>query len=341
MVDPLGISVDGVNSRLLDRRRLLKDIVNYTIENRADGFIFLGDIFDKINPIEKLRTFFIEDVISPLMQNEIPIILLAGNHDTNYDIVSFQTEAKLLSSLTKFSSIPISLIIEPCVIDFGDWSGYFVPYGFNIPTESDGCEILFGHHGIKEAETGAGVLERQGEQLEAKDFKAFNTVLLGHYHKPQQISYGGKDIWYVGSPGIWDMSERLDKKRFLDIEITNGSLHKIDSIPLNDRKFLRLDIKEGESWETTEDIKDAIVQLYFRGSKEWLKSLDFQRIKRNYEELEPHKVFFDTEAISKGSKNLINVQENVSEDKIIEEYMKKGNFDKALLPLGLKIFNET
>ena len=91
--DPAGISINGVNSRLLDRINSLSIVVNYAIENKADFFFILGDIFNKINPIEKLRTLFVATVINPLILNGIPIVIVPGNHDTNFDVTSFQTEA--------------------------------------------------------------------------------------------------------------------------------------------------------------------------------------------------------------------------------------------------------
>ena len=145
-VDKCGITVNGQNSRLLDKTKSLSTIVQSAIDNKSDGFFFLGDIFDKINPSEKLRRLFVSTVIAPLVSNGIKIIILRGNHDTNFDISSFESEAMLAEAIQPGL---ITFITEPTEIEFPDFLGVFIPYGIKPAKGRFGKEaILFGHHGI-------------------------------------------------------------------------------------------------------------------------------------------------------------------------------------------------
>jgi DNA repair exonuclease SbcCD nuclease subunit len=340
--DKWGFVHNGINTRLQDRINTLTDLVNYAIENKANAFVMLGDIFDKINPPEKLRRIFVDVVVAPLLKKDIPLVFLMGNHDTNYDIVSFETETALVDSI--YAGM-ITFVKEPTILEFGDWKSYFLPYGFEPPKENYGCDICFAHHGIKGAETGVGVIQRGGEEHDLLEFSIFKFIFSGHYHKPQTLSksYDSSFI-YVGSTNRWDMGERLDDKRFLEltkVEESDNSLSlNIKSIPLNDRKFIRFVVNEGESYEIVEDIKDCAVSVIFRGSKQWFQSLDKLKIKQSFESQFPHIVKFDREILDSEIKMKIDMDsEDFSEEKVISKYFEDKNVPEYYLEEGLKVFS--
>lgn len=329
LTNSCGVIVNGQNSRLTDELKILSGMVNDAIIRKIDGFIILGDIFDKINPSEKLRKIFLRTVILPLLKEKITVFILMGNHDTNFEVVSFETEAELANVLSEGS---IVFITEPQIIDFGDCSIYFVPFGFPIPKDNEGCQILLGHHGIKGKETGVGVIQRKGaEEIEENDFKQFKIAWFGHYHKPQDN--------YIGSPIKWDFGERLDEKRYILLEADNGEF-QTTFIPIEDRRFIQLEFTEKDqiTEKDVEGIKDSVIKLVFRGSSLWIKSLNTLEIKKNYEKAGAHKVLThpiveDVERIS-----LIKIEEADSHDVILKKYIDKQEISENLKQLGLDIF---
>lgn len=340
LVDSLGITVAGVNSRLTDRINSLTKVVNTAIEKQCDGFIILGDIFDKINPSEKLRKIFVKTVISPLIENEIPIIILMGNHDTNNDVVSFETEA-LLASKFKADSILFITKPETITIPVGDSDKtkdlLFLPYGYKYPEDTK-VDYCFAHHGLSGAETGVGVIFRTGEEGNIEDFKQCPATFSGHYHKSQVlIGKTGNRFMYAGSINRWDFGERLDEKQCI---LLDTDIDEWEFIPVPDREFKQFNIVEGSSYETTENIENCIVKLVFEGTLLWYSSLDIAKIKNSYEKLKPHKVIV-AKALSTvdSGKNILGLVESDSDEDIIKKYAKQEKIDKQILQQGLDIFN--
>jgi DNA repair exonuclease SbcCD nuclease subunit len=335
-IDVWGIAKDGINSRLLDRINTLNFCVKYAIDNKVDCFVIAGDIFDKMNPSEYLRKIFVETVIIPLVKFSIPIIIVVGNHDTNFSIANFETEALLLDTAKEGSLIFVS---QPTIV----YGMYIIPYGYPIPKDNENCKILIGHHGIAGAETGVGVRQRPGEECTLSDFEAFEYSFLGHYHKGQLLFTpdNKNKVYYISSTNIWDMGERTDKKRLLDVYIDDDFPDKIEvsSVILPERKFIQLEILEGESWEFTENIKDACVKLVYRGSKSWLNSLDFDSIRRAHEQFSPHKVIPEVKVIQDVSIIKKIDVENKTLSEIVIEQCKLRKLSDEDIKFGLDIFN--
>ena len=333
--DAWGVLENGMNSRLRDRLTSLNTAIAYAIEAKADIFYIGGDIFDKLNPSEKLRQHFVNSLV-PLLEANISIISLVGNHDTNFDVSNFGAESSIVNSIKKDA---IVFINTPTVLDLGEIKAYFVPYGAEIPKDSEGCQVLFGHCGVAGAETGVGVIQRDGEDIDKKSFNSFKFAFLGHYHKPQKILGGSFEIIYSGSLNNWDMSERYDEKRFLEIRFENGKT-SWQSISIPDRRFMQFDFKEGESWELKDNIKDSCVKVVFHGSKEWIKALDIDSIKRAYEGWNAHKVSIAIDVEDTKKLGALEINETDTEIDIIERYAREKKIGKELLDIGLKIFNE-
>lgn len=326
LTNSCGVVINGQNSRLTDELKILSNMVNNAILDKIGIFIIAGDIFDKINPSEKLRKIFLRTVILPLIKAEITIVILMGNHDTNFEVVSFETEAELANALSVGS---IMFITQPEIVDFVDCSIYFVPFGFPIPKDNEGCQILIGHHGIKGAETGVGVITRRGaEEIDRSSFSSFKMAWFGHYHKPQDN--------YIGSPMKWDFGERLDNKRYIRITADNGHV-TWENIDIEDRQFIQFVFTEKDTI-VIEEVKDAVVKLVFEGSKLWVKSLNIPEIKRNFEKAGAHKVLTDTKIIDTERVSLIKIEEADSHDIILKKFIDKQDISENLKQLGLDIF---
>jgi hypothetical protein len=113
---------------------------------------------------------------------------------------------------------------------------------------------------------------------------------------------------------------------------------KADSFQLNERKFVQLEFREGESWETDLDLKDAVVKLVFVGTKDFLKSLNLSSIKKSYEDVGVHKVLMDTKVLESDRDFIFKIQETESEEDVIRRYGREKKIDIKLLQRGLDIF---
>jgi DNA repair exonuclease SbcCD nuclease subunit len=77
-------------------------------------------------------------------------------------------------------------------------------------------------------------------------------VLLGHYHKPQEVKSGATTAMYVGSPVQLDWGEKGDEKRFL---VVDSEKLELESIPTEGyKKHIELEINSANK---TKVLKEA------------------------------------------------------------------------------------
>ncbi len=269
---------DGTNSRLQDRIHSLELSVQYAIDHDADYWICLGDVFDKINPGEKLRDIFVQ-IITPLIKADIPIIILIGNHDTDFKIHSFMTEANLLNTL---NSSAIRIINNPIAATLKGVECLFLPFGKDediaLELQTHENKIVFGHFGVDGAlVSGTEIVLSIG--LSQKLFNKHRFTFLGHYHKSQTA----KKWMYVGSIAKVDFGERNDKKGFVYLEADKNSLkHKF--IDVKDRVFFQHEVNQEDdpdfdTLNTWKNLKGKVVRLIFVGEEDWYLKFNFGEIR--------------------------------------------------------------
>jgi DNA repair exonuclease SbcCD nuclease subunit len=94
-----------------------------------------------------------------------------------------------------------------------------VPYSSSmIPIiKNNKADILISHFGLNEGVLNSGLSIIS--DLGVKDLAGrYKIVLLGHYHKPQEIITDDIQIYYAGSPIQLDWGEKHDEKRFLVVD---------------------------------------------------------------------------------------------------------------------------
>ncbi len=70
----------GINSRWIDFEKCFKFMVNHAIKEDIDLFLFCGDAYRDASPSPTEQNIFAK-AIRPLLDKEIPIVMLVGNHD--------------------------------------------------------------------------------------------------------------------------------------------------------------------------------------------------------------------------------------------------------------------
>ena len=72
----------GMNTRTVTKLDYLKFILDGFIESEVKTVVFLGDIFETLNPSEKLKSNFFS-MLSTVLNRGIKVIIITGNHDCN------------------------------------------------------------------------------------------------------------------------------------------------------------------------------------------------------------------------------------------------------------------
>jgi len=335
------VGPSGLNSRLEDKLNHIKTSVKYTVDSKLDYWICLGDLFDKINPAENLRDSFFE-CITPLIENEIPIIVLVGNHDTDSNIYSLMTEARIFRTLKKDS---IQLIAEPKIETIKGHKFLFLPWmdddqiSYQLRQEKD-C-IVLGHFGVDGSSV--GVTEyKLSSGVSPKLFEQHKMGILGHYHK-----YQWNDNWgYIGSIARVDFSERKDPKGFAHL-ILGEDKPQLKFIEVEERKFFQHNIAQKEDpnfeelakWDES-NIKDAIVKLVFIGEENWYLGFNPNEVRNKLlKQLEAHKLFIEHHTKTSGRFLMpeINISSDWSEGIELHCAAKKR---PDMIELGKKILME-
>ncbi len=237
-----------------DQKFFVEEIVRIALEQKVDGIIIAGDIFDKsIASREGLKLY--DDAMTRIcVDNRIPVYIVAGNHDGAERLSS-------CSRLLEASGLHIagSLTDEPYVVNNGDVDIYMLPwistdkvksvyhddadkvesledaYQIVLDKYRDGFvkghkNILVSHAFIVNAVT--SVSDRAAEvgratMIASRVFDGFDYVALGHIHGPQSVN---DRIVYCGSPMAYSFGK--EEKQIKSVAIYDTSLDTVEIIPV-------------------------------------------------------------------------------------------------------------
>ncbi|MDR1101845.1 MAG: exonuclease SbcCD subunit D [Clostridiales bacterium] len=278
----IGKSVNGF-SMLEEQRHVFRQIIGYIQTEHPDAAVIAGDIYDRAVPgIEAVRVF--DDFITELVNEEITIMIIAGNHDSP-ERLSYAS--RLLADKKLFISGAFDGNIRKVVLsdNFGDVTFWLLPFIkpfsvrglFNereIETYDDALaavietavvdysarNVLVSHQFY----TKSGVLPIRSESeinpiggLDAINIniaEKFDYVALGHLHGSQRI--GADHIRYAGSPLKYSFSEIRQEKSVTLVELNKKGNFLVSDLPLTPLHDMR-EIK-GELEKLVNDEKSAL-----------------------------------------------------------------------------------
>jgi len=240
------------STRLNDFLSSFDEVVNYSIDNNADLVLMCGDAYKSRNPSQTHQREFAKR-IAEITKHNIPVFLLAGNHDspnirvqaTALDIFNtldapyVNIGAELKTHLIETKSGPIQIIALPWIRK-GDFITSQDTKGLSntqinkeiqktitdiIKSEIENLNpeipaILAGHVSIDSAKTSS-----EKSMMLGKDYillkssitsNKLDYVALGHIHKHQILNDNPK-IVYPGSLERVDFGEEKDVKGFCSI----------------------------------------------------------------------------------------------------------------------------
>lgn len=269
-------------SMLEDQEFILNQLIDILKEKKIDVLMMAGDLYDRSVPPKEAVTL-LNNVLSRI-KNElnIPILIIAGNHDSN-ERLEFGT------TLLESGGLYIEGVFKPVTrkVTFDDVSIYMMPFADHVRvrhelgmeseiknleeaiqlqveniTNSDDFDenqknILM-MHGYVINQTIASIEESESERplsigtteyVDASLLEKFDYVALGHLHKAQKVKRD--TIRYSGSPLKYSKSEVNHHKKVVILDTENElSMEEVLLTPLRDMTVLKGDFEDlltGES----------------------------------------------------------------------------------------------
>jgi len=242
-------------SMLEDQKYILTKIINIIDEEKPEGVIIAGDVYDKSVPSAEAVELF-DDFLVRLAKRSLKVFVISGNHDSA-ERIAFG--GRLMDKSGIYMSPVFSGKIEPITLkdDFGDVNIYMLPFikpsnvrSFyfenEINTYTDAVKtvienmkidlskrnILITHQFV----TGAVRSEAEDisvggtDNVDASVFEGFDYVALGHIHRSQKCV--SDYIRYSGTPLKYSFSEANDNKTVTVVEMNDKGNITLGFIPL-------------------------------------------------------------------------------------------------------------
>ena len=247
-------------SMLEDQEFILKRIVNIVDDEKPDGLIIAGDIYDKsIPPAEAVQLF--DDFLVQLAKRDLEVFVISGNHDSP-ERIAFG------SRLMDVSGIHMSPVyngeLSPFTLTdaYGPVNIFMLPflkppqvrrfYGEGISSYTDAVKAAISGMTIDQTERNVlithqfvtGALRSESEEIsvggtdnvDAYVFEPFDYAALGHIHSPQNC--GSEKIRYCGTPLKYSFSEAKDQKSLTVVELREKGSLSCRTIPLSPKREL-------------------------------------------------------------------------------------------------------
>ena len=241
-------------SMLEDQEFILKKIINILDDEKPDGVIIAGDVYDKPVPSAEAVQLF-DSFLSSLACRKLQVFVISGNHDSSERIAFgskiMDASGVHMSPVYDGKVSPISLEDEHGTVDV-----FMLPFfkpisvrkfaGDEITTYTDAMKFAVSHMNINAENrnvlvahqfvTGAKTCESDtvsvggADNVDASVFDGFDYVALGHLHSPQNC--GSSHIRYCGSPLKYSFSEANDKKSVTVVELAEKGEVTCREVPL-------------------------------------------------------------------------------------------------------------
>lgn len=245
-------------SMLEDQEYILTKIIDIIDDEKPNGVLIAGDIYDKSVPSAEAIGLF-DDFLTRLAEREMQVFVISGNHDSP-ERMAFG------SRLMDQSGIHISRIYDGDVLPFemNDEHGkvfvYLLPFvkpvhvrrwaDEEINSYTDAIRVAISKMNIDNTErnilvthqfvTGATRSESEdisvggSDNVDVSVFDGFDYVALGHIHSPQNCS--SEKVRYCGTPLKYSFSEAKDNKSVTVIELGKKGDLKVRTIPLKPKR---------------------------------------------------------------------------------------------------------
>lgn len=260
-------------SMLEDQEYILKEILGIIDEEKPDGVIVAGDVYDKSVPGEE-AVKLLDSFLTSLAKRKLQVYMISGNHDS-------AAKLAFASKLIDLSGIHISPVYDKsrftgderkklAPLELSDSDGFAVKIHMLpfvkpatvrsvfseeadvIKDYTDACRVAIEHMEIDESETNilvahqfvTGAERSESEEnvggldnVDVSVFEPFDYVALGHIHGPQKV--GRETVRYCGTPLKYSLSEAKHTKSVTVIDIPENKKVDIRTVSLTPLHELR------------------------------------------------------------------------------------------------------
>lgn len=251
-------------SMIEDQKYILKRILDLAEEEKPDGIILAGDVYDKQIPSAEAVQVF-DEFITRLAGRAIPVFIISGNHDSAERLAFggrlLNSRGIYLSpvydgSVTKillkdqYGTVWIHLLpfIRPSTVRhvFENEADLVTDVQTAAETVIRHMEIDLKDRNILVAHqfvTGASRCESEDVQvggldnIDAAVFTPFDYTALGHIHSPQNV--GTDRVRYCGTPLKYSFSEVDQEKSITVVELEKKGTVRTSLLPLKPLRDMR------------------------------------------------------------------------------------------------------
>ena len=230
--------------RLHSIKKVLYSMGDYCYDNDINLFIIAGDIMHTKSIIHSIA----QDVMIDFFEqfDKLQFLVLDGNHDLSgkgQGAISSLRSLDHMSGVDWITEVPYTTENMVCI-----------PYSYNLVNQVKKFEakILISHFGLDEGVLNSGISITSDIKL-ADLVGKYDLVLLGHYHKPQEIIMDNIKLYYVGSPIQLDWGEKNDEKRFLIVDTDTLDVESV--LTEGYKKHVELEINSSNKSEIIEIAK--------------------------------------------------------------------------------------
>lgn len=249
-------------SMIEDQEYILKEILTIINNEKPDGVLIAGDVYDKSVPSEDAMCLWDSFLIS-LAQKKVPVFAISGNHDS---AIRFADHGELVDSAGIHLSPAYDGKVKKFTMEdgFGPLNIFLLPFikpaavrsiypDEEIKDYTDACHVAVEKMQVDPKErnvivahqfvTGAARCDSEEvvvggiDNVDASVFDDFDYVALGHIHGKQSI--GRATVRYCGTPLKYSFSEKDHKKSVTVIDFGEKGKVDISEILLVPRHDLR------------------------------------------------------------------------------------------------------
>lgn len=248
-------------SMLEDQEYILTKIINIIDEQKVDGVIIAGDVYDKSVPSAEAVELF-DDFLVRLAKRDLKVFVISGNHDSA-ERIAFG--GRLMNKSGIYMSPVYNGVVDPIVLsdDFGELNVYMLPFvkptnvrrffpENEIVSYTDALKTAIDAMNIDDSKrnilithqfvTGAERTESEDfsvggtDNVDASVFAGLDYVALGHIHRSQKC--GEEFIRYCGTPLKYSFSEANDEKTVTIFDLKQKGDISYELIPLVPKRDL-------------------------------------------------------------------------------------------------------
>lgn len=276
----IGKRVNGF-SMIEDQKFVFEQVYNVIENEKIDGIIMAGDIYDKPVPSAEAVKLF-DEMLTRLVSINLPIFVISGNHDSA-ERIGFGSD--ILSAAKVYMSRVYNGNLQKIELedDYGKINVYLLPFikpatvkniykEAEIKDYDDALEYVLSQEKIDKTKRNVivshqfvtGAMRSESEEVSVggldnvsvENYEAFDYVALGHIHRAQQM--GRKSARYAGTLLKYSFSEEKHNKSMTIVDLKekgNIEIKEIPVKPLHDLKTIKGKFSKITSEEFYKELK--------------------------------------------------------------------------------------